>query len=183
MVDATFLCHPSPERFLLHLCLHAQQHAFALLRLFVDIAVWHRAHPIDAERFVALARRHHLATAAYYALTYTADLLGLPNSEPLRGRLRPPARKRRLFERLWRDQQVRSLKALLGSMEAELPRAFLLGEAPLREKAVFLWNVLLPPSRWLDSSNGSATRRRLRHVGRILSGARRGLLGANTPGR
>ena len=174
---------PSPERFLLHLCLHAQQHAFALLRLFADIAVWHRAHSMDAGRFVALARRHHLATAAYYALAYTADLLGLPDSEPLRGRLRPPAWKRRLFERLWRGQQVRSLKALLGSMEAELPRAFLLGEAPIRQKAVFLWNVLLPPGRWLDSSNGSATKRRLRHVGRIVSGAKQGLLGTNTPGR
>lgn len=171
---------PSPERFLLHLCLHAQQHAFALLRLFVDIAVWQRAHPVDAERFVALARRHHLATPAYYALTYTADLLGLPDSDLLRSRLQPPTWKRRLFERLWHDGQVRSLTALLGSMEAELPRAFLLGEAPIRGKAVFLWNVLLPPSSWLDSSNGSATRRRLRHVSRILSGARRGLLGTNT---
>lgn len=175
--------HPSPERFLLHLCLHAQQHAFALLRLFSDIAVWYRSQPMDVGRFVALARRHHLATAAYYALTYTADLLGLPDSEPLRGRLRPPAWKRRLFERLWRDQQVRSLKALLGSMEAELPRVFLMGEAPLREKAVFLWNVLLPPARWLDSSNGSSTLRRLRHIGRILNGARRSLLGTKTPGR
>ena len=177
------MTRPSSERFLLHLCLHAQQHSFALLRLLVDIAVWHRADAIDTERFVALARRHHLAAAAYYALTYTADLLGLPDSELIRARLRPPAWKRRLFERLWHDQEVRSLKTLLGSMEAELPRAFLLGEAPLRDKAVFLWNVLLPPSRWLDSSIGSATRRRLRHVGRILSGAKQGLLGTNTPER
>ncbi len=175
--------HPSPERFLLHLCLHAQQHAFALLRLFVDIAVWQRSHSVDTERFVALARRHHLATAAYYALTYTVDLLGLPDSETLRGRLRPPAWKQRLFERLWRDQEVRSLKAFLGAMEGELPRAFLLGEAPLREKAVFLWNVVLPPGSWLDSCNGSATRRRLRHVGRILNGARWSLLGTNAPRR
>lgn len=174
---------PSPERFLLHLCLHAQQHAFALLRLFVDIAVWHRAHSVDVDRFVTLAHRHHLATPAYYALSYTADLLGLLDSKLLRGRLRPPAWKRRLFERLWRDEQVRSLKALLGPMEAELPRAFLLGEAPLRDKGVFLWNVLLPPSGWLDSSNGSATRRRLRHLGRILSEARKGLLGTDTSGR
>ena len=175
--------HPSPERFLLHLCLHAQQHAFALLRLFADIAVWHRAHAIDADRFVALARRHHLATAAYYALTYTADLLGLPNSDLIRAPLRPPAWKRRLFERLWRDQQIRSLNARLGAMDAELPRAFLLGEAPIHQKAVFLWNVLLPPARWLDSSNGSTLRSRWRHLGRVFNGARRGLLGNNPVGR
>ena len=174
---------PSPERFLLHLCLHAQQHAFALLRLFVDIAVWHRAHPIAADHFAALARRHHLATPAYYALTYTDDLLGLPGSEGLRMLLRPPVWKRRLFERVWHDRQVRCLQATLGPQEAELPRAFLLGEAPLREKTVFLWNVLLPPSRWLGSSNRSATRRRMRHVSRILSEVRQGLLGTNASGR
>ena len=167
--------HPSTERFLLHLCLHAQQHAFALLRLFADIAVWHRAHSIDAERFVALARRHHLATAAYYALTYTADLLGLPGSERLRMLLRPPVWKRRVFEHLWQDARVRALDADLGAMETELPRAFLLGDAPLHEKAAFLWQVLLPPRAWIASRNGHGRGLRRRHLARIVKGAWRGL--------
>lgn len=186
--DGLTVRRPSPERFLLHLCLHAQQHAFAVLRLLVDIAVWHRAHPLDTDRFVALARRYHLATPAFYALTYTADMIGLPESELTRTLLRPTKWKRRRFEYLWRDRKIRCLQSTLGSRESELPRAYLLGDAPLSQRAAFLWSVLMPPGRWFDSGKlacvadaGSIARRRLQHLGRVLGGAWKGILG--TAGR
>lgn len=167
---------PSPERFLLHLCLHAQQHSYSSLRYFVDIAVWSRSREIDAERFVALAQQNHLGIAAFYALTYTADLLGLPDGEPIRARLQPRTWKRRIFEILWQDQRVRSQQVKPVAENAELPRAFLLGEAPIREKVVFLWNVLMPPKKWITSADGYGTTRR-EHCGRILVEARRTLAG------
>jgi hypothetical protein len=167
---------PSPERFLLHLCLHAQQHAFSSLRYFVDIAVWNRSHEIDTERFVALARRHHLGAAAFYALTYTADLLGLPGSEAIRARLKPGAWRRGIFEFLWQDRRVRSQRVRAVPGNVELPRAFLLGEAPVREKLVFLWNVLVPwkKRRELTGGHGGS---RCKRGGRILVEAWRALAG------
>jgi len=174
---------PSPERFLLHLCLHAQQHGFAILRLLVDIAVWWRCCRIDADRFVNLARRHHLATAAYYALTYTSNLLQLPELQELCERLRPPRWKGYLFERIWHDQEVRALEARMSPREAELPKAFLLGEAPWSAKFAFLWNVAFPPQAWIAPRNGRDGRLRWDHATRILSAARQSLLGSRARGR
>lgn len=161
---------PSNERFLLHLCLHAQQHTFSMLRLFGDIAVWLRAREIDQERFVFLARQHHLATAAHYALAYTDHLLGLGESESIRKLLRPSAWKRRLFEKLWHDRKIRSLRAQRGPQEAELARAYLFGEAPIRNKARFLWHLLRQPRDWLESGvkpQQGARRRRFARVCRV----------------
>ncbi|MHC4695699.1 MAG: nucleotidyltransferase domain-containing protein [Planctomycetota bacterium] len=169
------VCRPSAERFLLHLCLHAQQHQFGMLRLLVDLAVWLRSHPVDVERFVALIHRYHLATPAYYALTYTSDLLGLPDGDIMREHLRPTTRKRWVFERLWHDRRVRCLQASMGPQEAELPRAFLLGDAPIRDKLAFLRHVVLPSRRWLASAHGDGAALRCRHVARIVKQACRGL--------
>ncbi len=174
VVGGVRVLRPSNERFLLHLCLHAQQHAFSLLRLFVDIAVWFRARKIDPERFLFLARHHHLATTAHYALAYTDRLLGLPEGESIRERLRPAMWKRRLFEALWHDREVRSLSAQRGPQEAELARAYLLGEAPMRHKARFLWQILMPPRAWL-TSDPSEHRSRSRRLARACRLAWRGL--------
>jgi hypothetical protein len=166
---------PSPERFLLHLCLHAYQHGFALLRLFLDIALWQRAFPVQREPFAALAGRHRLRAGAYYALAYAEDLLQLPGLGDLRSALRPSAWRRRYFEALWQDRRIRALAAAPGLVEEELPRAFLLGEAPLREKLAFLRYVLFPPASWLadDATEGG----RSRHLRRVLSGAWRAVRG------
>jgi putative nucleotidyltransferase-like protein len=164
---------PSPERFLLHLCLHAQQHGFALLRLLVDVGLWQRTAAIDAGRFAELARRHRLAIAAYYALTYAEEMLGLTGPAELRAHLRPPAWKARCFEILWKDRQVRALAVPLRPAEAELPRAFLLGEASPGDKLAFLRRILFPPRAWLAAKPAPAVRRR--HWARLLSAAWREL--------
>jgi hypothetical protein len=165
------LCRPSDERFLLHLCFHAQQHAFSTLRLLLDLAVWWSAHPIDAGRLAALARENRLGATAYHALTYASDLLGLPDSGPLRNLLRPPRWKRAFFARAWRDAEIRALGIRRGSSDAELPRAFLLGEAPLLEKIGFLRHVLWPPARWLTDEGSPGAARRIRHLSRVIRGA------------
>jgi len=168
---------PSPERFLLHLCLHAQQHAFALLRLFADLTVWSRQGTVETGRFVALARLHRLTTASWLAVRLSEELLGPPSGgDALRIALRPSFWKRALAERVWRISEARRLAVRLGAVEAELPRAFLLGEAPWTEKLAFLWQVAFPPRQWLPAG---ASRRKhlftlLRAAGRELrqTGAR-----------
>jgi hypothetical protein len=166
-IGGTEMPVPSPERFLLHLCLHAQQHGFALLRLFADLAVARRAFAVDAHRFADLARRHHLATAAWFALAWSADLLDPVALPP--AALAPGPLARRLFPRLWRRRRVLALDLPLADPEAELPRAYLLGGAPLAAKARFLAGVALPPRRFL---HGTARRH---HLARLLRGAGRAL--------
>lgn len=172
---------PSPERFLLHLCLHAQQHGFALLRLLADVGLWQRSVAIDVARFADLARRHRMATVAYYALIYAEEMLGLAATGELRTSLRPSAWKARRFEILWRDRQVRALAVPLRPTEAELPRTFLLGEARLSEKLAFLWRVLFPPRAWLPTEPVPGVRRR--HLARVLGGVWRELAGARGSAR
>lgn len=172
-LDGTTVWVPSPDRCLLHLCLHAQQHAFNRLRFFVDIALGLQSRSVRPEQFVMLARQHRLATAAFYALTYTAHFVPLADCGHLRAPLTPPAWKRRLFERCWRDEDVRSLRVGCFHSEAELPRAFLLGEASLPAKMEFLWRVAFPPGAWLAGSDGRP-KSRTYHVGRVLRQAVRG---------
>jgi hypothetical protein len=166
---------PPPERFLLHLCLHAQQHAFALLRLFADIATWCRRHRPQAGRFVELAGEHHLRTAAYLALTFAAELLPVAGGHELpRSELCPPAWRRILGERIWKADQVRALAARQGAQAAQLPRAFLLGESPWMAKMAFLRHVVLPPAAWLTTAGMGESR--WRHLRRLLRVAMRELL-------
>jgi len=159
---------PSPERCLLHLCLHAQQHGFALLRLFADLAVARRAFAVDGDRFADLAHRHHLGTTAWFALAWSAELLD-PSAPPPPAALAPGPLARRLFPCLWRRRRVLALDLPLADPEAELPRAYLLGGAPLAAKARFLVGVALPPRRYLART----TRRR--HLARLLRGVGRAL--------
>lgn len=162
---------PSPERFLIHLCLHAQQHAFAMLRLFIDIAVWLRSRAIDLDCVRDLACRHHLGSTSFYALTYTAEMLETGPGVGAWSGLSPPRWKRRILESVWGDAGVRSLRARLDPNEVELPRVFLLGDAPLREKAAFLWRVLLPPREWLAEADPGEVGRRRRHLARVVRSA------------
>ena len=173
---------PSPERLLLHLCLHAQQHAFGLLRLFVDIAVSCRRDPPRAELFAELARRHHLTTAALLAFGFAAELLpAFSQTGELADSLPPSPWRRALAHRLWHADRVRTLTVTRARREAELPLAFLLGEAPWRAKAAFLRYVAFPPTAWRVTAAGRSGR--YRHLCHLLRVARAELrYGAAMPG-
>ena len=157
---------PSPERFLLHLCLHAHQHGFGLLRSFVDILRWTRVQTIDGPLLAELARSDHLVPTAAFALRYTAFFLDQCDESGLLERLGIPAWRRTVFDHLWQGRRVRALHAAQRRAEIELPRVYLLGSAPLRHKIRFLRKALFPPSSWLTGPHRGAAR--LHHLRRVL---------------
>ncbi|HEX2254502.1 MAG TPA: nucleotidyltransferase family protein, partial [Thermoanaerobaculia bacterium] len=143
---------PAPERFLLHLALHARQHGHCLLRLFADLAVHRATWAVDPARFAALAREHHLAGAAWLSLQLAAELFDRPDIAAPATALAPSPLGRFALAALWRPRRALALAAPRWPVRAELPRAYLLSGAPLREKLAWTGAV----------ASGGLARRRAR---------------------
>lgn len=169
-MDGVMLRTPSVERFCLHLCMHAHQHGFSVLRLFLDIAFWLRSHSLDVARFCELARQNHLASSAYFSLVYAKALLDIPLPEGLPDALLQSARGPR-GKQWWDSRRILSLSAGKDATEAELPKLYLLGEAPLSRKLAFLLRVMFPPAEWLTAKHGPRSWQRVRHIASIFSHA------------
>jgi len=131
---------PGPEAMLLHLALHANQHGFAILRLFHDLrfALERTRGELDAERFLAHVRALRCSRSVFFALQLAADLARAPRSAALLEALRPSAVRARLFRALWDVEGVRALQVRQPASEAEASRLYLLEMGSARDKLRYL---------------------------------------------
>lgn len=143
-LDDLVLRVPGPDAMLLHLVLHASQHAFSVLRLLHDIrwASEADAAKLDPPAVVRRIRELHCGAAAYHALLLASELAGAPPPEPELAALRPSAARRALFSKLWRLPAVRRLDVLQPPSQLEAPALYLLEMGRLRDKARYLAGMI-----------------------------------------
>ncbi|CAM2008706.1 nucleotidyltransferase domain-containing protein [Acanthopleuribacter pedis] len=113
---------PSPTCMLFHLLLHANQHGYAVLRLFLDIRFHldHAGAEVDNDLFQRLMRRYHLTCSFHFTLHLTRHLTALTLPETLT-LPRPNFLQRWRFALLWSPQRAADLA---------LPRTWERFEAP-----------------------------------------------------
>ena len=127
---------PGAEAMLLHLILHANQHAFGVLRLLHDIYwCWKRdAHNLDADRLVKVTRSLRCGSSVYHGLELAAQLTGAGPFPPALGALRPSKLRRRVFRHLWDLKGVADLSTPRRSATFEAPLLYLLEMGGLGDK-------------------------------------------------
>lgn len=134
---------PGPEATLLHQLLHANQHAFAVLRLLHDVR-WALARDlpeIEVSAFLNQVRELRCRASCYHGLQLAAELAAAAVPDSLLGALRPSPVRRAFFARAWRLPKARRLEALRYRTEIESPRFYLLEMGRARDKARFLTHL------------------------------------------
>lgn len=117
---------PDATAMLFHLLLHANQHSFAVLRLFLDIRfhLEHAAADIDREQFHALTRRYRLGCSFFHTLRLAHHLTGVALPESLL----PPTPgflSKRRFAFLWSPHRAGNLALPRTPERFEAPKLYL----------------------------------------------------------
>ncbi|MFC1572221.1 signal peptidase I [Candidatus Eisenbacteria bacterium] len=134
---------PSVEDTLFHLCIHANQHGYCMLRLFSDIdaVVGRYGRVLDWERFMDLVTQRSLQASVYHTLGYTRLLLDTDLPEMVMARLQPGRLRSRLFSCLWGEKRILQLRAVRKPESAEAPFFYILEMDGLREKTAYVFRV------------------------------------------
>lgn len=134
---------PSVETTLLHLLLHANQHAFSVLRLLFDVrfALERAGDGFRSEDVASRIAALRCGCAAYHSLLLASELAGAVVPEALLRSLRPGVMRRSAFRRLWRLQRVRRLAAPRPPMRLEAPLFYLLEVGRPSEKLRYLTGI------------------------------------------
>lgn len=133
-VGSTRVRVPAPTATLLHLALHANQHAFAVARIFFDVRYALDLGEIDWDRFLSEVRALRCATAVYHSLCLARDLAAAAIPPAVLDDLRPGALGRRRFRACWDVGRARRLEARRGRQEVESPKLYLLEVGRMRDK-------------------------------------------------
>jgi Uncharacterised nucleotidyltransferase len=131
---------PEPAAMLLHLCLHAEGHAYGELVLFSDIVAllgssW--GDSLDWQRLVRLAQRFQAEASVYYVLALVQRLLGAKPPTEVMEALEPSTFSGRLYQSVY--GHVGQLHLILDEIRsaASAPGAAMLeAERVTREQAV-----------------------------------------------
>jgi hypothetical protein len=154
-LEGVALSVPGPEAMLLHLLFHANQHGFALLRLFFDVRYALEAFAagggFDERAFLSLVSSLRFQASAYHGLLLARDLAGASVPTSTLDALRPGRVRRALFGRLWGLDRARRLDTKRGRQHVELPRLYLLEMGRLRDKVRYVTSV----ATW-HAANGAA---------------------------
>lgn len=136
---------PAPEAMVTHALLHANQHAFSILRMLHDIRWLLGAvgDSLDWPLVVARVASLRCRAAAYNALVLARDLAGAAVPQPVLDELHPWWLRQLLFEQVWSLRSVRRLEASPRPTELEAPLFYLLEVGSAAEKLQFLREVVL----------------------------------------
>lgn len=145
----------APPDALLHLALHATLlHAFTELglRIYVDVDRLVQCYAVGEgatafwDQVIAQAQAQRLATALYFTLTLSGELLGTPLPAPVLRALRPRAWQRRAFERTVRaDDLLNQARPFQGRAKWRLRLMLLDG---WRDAARALGRAFSPSGGW-----------------------------------
>lgn len=135
---------PGAEAMLLHLCLHANQHGFSVLRLLHDVrfALERIGRGLDLDAFLALVNDLRCSPAIYHSLRLSSELCGAPVPTDLARVLRPGFLRRRIFSAVWCLPHARRLEASRRRMETESPLLYLLEMGRLSDKARYVGGMM-----------------------------------------
>ncbi len=131
---------PGAEAMLLHLLLHANQHAFAYLRMLYDLRWALRADrsSLDFELLIAQIEQLGCAAACYHSFKLANELAAVRVPREALEALRPSALRQAVFSRLWSLPAVRRLEAPYRRMELESPLFYLLELGQVNEKCRYI---------------------------------------------
>lgn len=143
-VEGSLIDVPGPEAMLLHLLLHAGQHAYAGLRFLLDIrwALDHEVAVPESSLFATHVRDLRCAALVYHGLLLARELAGAPVEDDTLKRFRPSRMRQAVFRRVWRLDSVRNLEAKARSGAVESPLLYLLEMGRLRDKARYAAGIL-----------------------------------------
>ncbi|NQU47965.1 MAG: nucleotidyltransferase family protein [Planctomycetes bacterium] len=143
-IGATIIQVPGPEAMLLHLCLHANQHSYSVLRLLFDIkfALTAITNNLDIHRFINLVNLHRCKTAVYHSLLLARDMTGAKVPNKIFNELRPWPLRRRIFCRVWDIPRVRCLVAKRRSNSLESPLLYFFEMGSFWGKARYLSGII-----------------------------------------
>jgi hypothetical protein len=138
---------PSLEDFLLHLCAHANQHDFGIVKVFSDISEFTNRFggEIDWNLFVNRAKEGRFSISVYYSLLFTHRLLGTPIRAEVLVALKPGFLRRKRFEATWGKKRVLEMKKDPKNMTSLYPLEF----GTMRSRLLYLLRLFLPPLRCL----------------------------------
>lgn len=131
---------PDPCSMLVHLCLHANQHGYAVLRILLDIRFTLQllGESLDTDRFLRITRTLRCRSAVFHSLSLAAELTGAAVPSALLEALRPGPLRRGVYRRCWDWEHVRALEAPQRSNRIESPRMYLLEMGSFRDKVRYL---------------------------------------------
>ena len=131
---------PGPEAMLLHLLIHANQHAFAVLKLLHDIRWCLHVDQtrIDWDRLTEKIRTLRARSAAYHALQMAHTLAHAPAPDSVLRAWRPTRARRALFRWCWQLPAATRLEHARRPTELEAPLLYLLEMGTPWDKARYL---------------------------------------------
>jgi putative nucleotidyltransferase-like protein len=144
---------PSPEAMLLHLLLHANQHAYAVLRLLEDIrwALLRDGPTLNWELLLGRIGAIRARRSCYHSLLLARELVGAEVPEGPLLRLRPGHVARSVFDVMWNLKAVRRLEAPRPAQELEAPKMALLEIGSSRDKLRYLSALVAEAGGWVPA--------------------------------
>lgn len=149
------------EDLFLYLVTHVNLHAFGRILWYYDVVEFYHAWggAVDWDELARRARQLRLAVSFHETLRWIVELLHpeeVLDLEPALAGLRPSRRQAATFRWLWRRREVFDLGSWIRPFDAA--RFYLVGQAPLADKATYLRQVLAPPRTWLAAHLETAPR-------------------------